>query len=146
MINSRTFRARTIRVQTANRIEVDLDLDFGLRSKRNFLVDGLTLVDIPEDLRPDAKHCLVILVGGKNLVVRPDSRVRDKWHGIADLRAQVYLRGAVFGDPVGYISGGVPESSGPVLEVGPYMRWLQTHDFNVEFVKEMINGNRREAV
>lgn len=146
MINSRTFRARTVRVHSPNRIEVDLDLDFGSRLKRTFLIEGLVLNDVPEALRQDAKHCLVVLVGGKNLVVRPNPRERDRWHRISDLHARVYLRDVdVHGEPVGYVPGGVPESSGPVLEVGPYMSWLQSQGFDVERVKETMNGCPRNV-
>jgi len=141
---SRTFRGRTVRVQTANRVEVDLDLDFGLRLKRTFLLEDFSLQDVPEEKRSDAKHCLVILVGGKNLVVRPDPRTRDKWHSLADLRARVYLRERVFGNPVGFVEQGVSEAGGPVLEISPYMLWLAERGFDVEDVKATMNGSRRD--
>jgi len=141
---SRAFRARTVRVQTANRIEVNLDLDFGLRLTKTFLLEGFSLQDVPEEKRSDAKHCLVILVGGKNLGVRPDPSAREKWHSLADLRARVYLRERVFESPVGFVESGVEEANGPVLEISPYMRWLAERGFDIEDVKTTMNGKRRE--
>lgn len=141
---SRTFKARTVRVQTATRLEVELDLDFGVTLNRAFLLDGFSMKDALEDERARAKHCLVILVGGKHLIIRPDPRCRPRWGRAGDLRACVYLRERVHGDPVGFIERGVEEAQGPVLEVSPYMRWLAERGFDVEDVKATMNGSRRE--
>lgn len=138
---SRGFRARTVCVQSANRIETELDLDFGIRLRRTFLLDGFEVHAAVGEARNRAKHCLVVLAGGRSLVVRPDPRLRDRWHGGVDLRARVFLCERVFGRPVGYMQS-VTEAQGPALELGPYMSWLASTDFDVEVVKDLLNGGR----
>lgn len=137
---SRSFHARTLRVQSVARIEATIDLDFGVMIRRTIVLDGLTLPrDMPDDLRQRAKHCLVVLIGGKRLVIRPDARSRDRWNSMPEIPSRVYLAERVCGKPIGFIET-LPDANGSVLELAPYLTWLATQHFDVDLVKETMNG------
>lgn len=135
---TRLFAARTQRVQSVRRIEALVDLDFAVQIRRTFLLDALQLPPLDEAMIARAKHCLVVLIGGKQLLVRPDPNTRWNWHLMPEILARVFLNERVFGRPVGYIEL-MPEAQGPVLEVAPYMNWLASQRFDVDLVRETLN-------
>lgn len=141
-IASRTFPARVIRVQTTSRVEALLDLDFGVHVRHSFaIVDAAKLSPSDAELRDRARHCLVVLLGQKRVLLRPDPRYRERWHQMSEIPARVYLCERVRGNAIGYIEAG-PEFARPVLEVGPYLTWLADQNFDIELVKETLNGAR----
>lgn len=137
---SRAFHAKTLRVWTINRVEAIVDLDFGVTIRKSFTIDGLALGDaLSEDVRARAVHCLVVLIGGKRLIVQPDPRSRDRWGSMREIAARVYLAEKVNGSPIGYTEN-LPEASGPVLELAPYVSWLAQQQFDIDLVRETMNG------
>lgn len=140
-IASRTFHARTARVPSVYRVEAFVDLDFGVQLRQTFALDAL---DFPIKLEPElferAKHCLVVLIGGKRLIVRPDPGMREEWRLLAEIPARVYLCEKVYGKPIGYIEH-MPEIGIPVLELSPFLSWLWTERFDVDLVREVMNGS-----
>lgn len=156
-VASRTFPAKTLRVHAPVCLEIEgtgalelelaldalVDLDFGVQVRRTFRISDVPLASASEETDASvldrAKHCLVVLVGGKNLVIRPDPSLRERWHLMPSIPARVYLRDRVLGKPVGYIES-MAEAGGPALEVGPFMAWLAGEGFEVDLVREALNG------
>lgn len=140
-LDSRCFFARAARIRSLNRIDAALDLDFGISIERTFVIEDLPVEGMSEELALRAKHCLIVLAGGKRLIVRPDPRLRDRWEFLRSIPARVYLLERVAGRPVGYVET-LTEASGPALELAPYLTWLSLQDFDVDLVKETLNGGR----
>lgn len=140
-IGSRAYRAKTVRVVSLRKIEALVDLDFGVQVQKTFVIDGLR-----EDLGVEteqsfsaAKHCMIVLLGGRKLVIRPDPEARSAWHKLDAIRASVYVVGSFDDHPVGYVER-LSEADGPALEVGPFVTWLSSQNFDIERVKEALNG------
>jgi hypothetical protein len=68
----RIYRGRVNRVVTPNLLEVDIDLGLGVHITRRIVLNNYTVGDAEK-----AMHCLVILVGGKSVLVRVDDETID---------------------------------------------------------------------
>lgn len=139
-VSSRCFFARSLRVSNTYRVEAMVDLDFGVQVRRTFVFDDSTQWDgFGDEDRDRARHCAIVLMGGKKLIVQPDPRVRDRWHSMSHIPARVYLADRVYGRPIGFVEV-LPEMGGPVLEVAPYLAWLSGQKFSVDLVLETVRG------
>lgn len=140
-IDSRSYKAKTLRVIPVRKVEALVDLDFGVQVQKTFIIDGLddNLGVDGEQAWSAARHCMIVLLGGKKLVVRPDPEVRHAWHRLDAIKANVYVLGTFDDHPVGYVER-LPEANGPALEVGPFITWLSSQNFDVARVKEALNG------
>ena len=133
---SRLHHARVVRVRSLNCLEVDLDLGFGISVMKRIVLEGVDYRGIPKALRSDAKHCLVVLLGGKRVVVHTDQSKQDGF-----ILGRVYLDERVYGKPEGLtVPFGLTE---PMLEVGAFYTWLAGKEFDVHLVKVAINGTGR---
>lgn len=140
VVDLRAFRARTLQVVSVQRIEAMLDLDFGVHIQRTFEIDGIGELNVKsQDEWAAARHCMIVLLGGKQLVVHPDASTREVWYRTSPIRARVYLLGRIRGNPIGYVAD-LPGVGGPALDVGPYIARLAQDGFEIDFVKETING------
>lgn len=124
---------RVVRVHSVNRVEVAVDLGFDVFVNRVFVLEDLRVNDIPADKRRQAVHCLVVLVGGKNVYVQPESM-----SGTAKM-ARLYLAEKVFGSPVGLVQH-IPGLARPLLDVSTFMGWLGGCGFELREVKAVVNG------
>lgn len=135
------FQGSTVAVVSPNRVTIEVDCDFGLTARRVFQLADFDPRPYGPELHHAAKHCLIVLVGGrKRLVVRPDPHTRSEWFAQSVIRARVYLPVLRdIGTPVGYVAT-LPEASGPFLEISAYMRSLADRRFDVQAVRDMLNG------
>lgn len=133
----RSYSAKTLRVRTVSRIEALVDLGFDMSIRRTFVLRGVTLP--PQIDTEQAKHCLIILIGAKRLIVRPDVQSCERWGVMEEIPCRIFLAERVFGKPIGYTIN-LPEAAGPVLELGPYISWLATQNFDLNVVKQTVNG------
>jgi hypothetical protein len=123
-------------VRSVNCVEVDIDLGFGISVKKTVVLEGIDRADIPKTLVSKAKHCLVVLLGGKNILIHIDDEQKD-----GHLYGRVFLDQKVFGDPEGLIKPfGLDE---PRLEVSTFYAWLKDQGFDIVLVKNILNGNGR---
>lgn len=132
---SKLMQARVVQVHTWNRVEFDVELGFGVRCSRVF-----TLEDLPTPSAANARHAvhaMVVLIGGKRVLVQPESNRTDA------RSARVYLTERIHGHPVGFVSD-APGLPSPVLDVGMFVAWLAARDYDIGAVKAAINGRRRE--
>jgi hypothetical protein len=141
--SARLFRGRTIKIHSVNRVEVMLDLDFDTLRNKTFALPELEFdaAELSEDALSRAQHCLVVLLGGKRVLVEPPIALRDQWGARVDLSARIYLLGRVHGRPIGYTVG-LPEHPDPALEVSPFYNWIASRGFDVADVKAVLNGGR----
>jgi len=136
---ARIFQGKTLKIHSIDRVEILLELDFDFLARKIF---SLELEFDPEDLEEDdygrAQHCLVVLLGGKRVVVEPEISVREHWGRRTEIPSRVYLTERVHGQPIGYTEG-VPGRAEPVLEVAPFYNSLFPM-FDVQAVKSVLNG------
>lgn len=129
------FPARTVCVHAPNLIEATLDLGFGVSLTRIFRLDTVSTDGLDEEAYSRAKHCLVVLLGGKRLLVQPQDERTFK----NPIEARIYLDEKTHGKLVGQTCG-MSTSVDPVLEVGPYVNWLRARGFDLDDVKFALNG------
>ena len=133
----RSHHARTIRVHSFNCIEVDLELDYGVYIRKRIVLEGVQQSNVPKHLRIAAKHALIVLVGGKKLVIHVDSsKMSDGF-----IPGRVYLAERVYGEPEGMVIPHGLETE--LLEVSLFYMWLVERDFNMNHVKAILNGRSR---
>jgi hypothetical protein len=131
---SRFYQGRTLRVISFNCAEVELALRFGVKVEKNIIVEGVQKTDVPFHSQRTAQHALVVLIGGKRLVVQVDDD--EKKDGF--ILGRVYLAEKVHGNPVGLV---IPKGlETPMLEVGTFMRWLIADGLSIDKVKAVLNG------
>jgi hypothetical protein len=117
-----------------NVLEVELQLGFGVSIRKAVRLEGIEERDIPRRNASDAKHCLVVLLGGKRLLVHTDAHREGR-----TLVGRVYLDERVYGEPVGMtIPFGLDESR---LDVSTFYDWLRAHGYDINVVKSILNGN-----
>jgi len=140
--SSKTFKAKTVRVHSVGAIEVLIDLDFGVSISKIVTLEGLLPSDISDSEKNKAQHCLIVLLGGKRLLIQPDPAERKFWGRKPDTRSRVFLDERIFGSPIGMTTG-VAHEDGEFLDVVPFIQSLAGTGFQVEDVKAVLN--RRSA-
>jgi len=133
MDGTRLYSGRTVKVLSTNCIEVALDLGFGLHLNKRIVLEGVNNRSIPKKLRNAAQHALIVLVGGKRVLVHVDDTKQDGF-----LTGRVYLDEKVYGEPVGMTIPFGRET--PLLEVSEFYRWLGDVEFDLKEVKAALNG------
>ncbi len=132
----RLYLARTVRVHSFNCIEAELDLGYSVSVKKNIILEGVQSGSVPSAQRKDAKHALVVLLGGKHLVIHTGQQnVKDGF-----LPGRVYLVEKVHGEPEGLATPYGLDIQ--LLEVGLFYPSLQRARFDIGFVKSVLNGRR----
>ena len=120
-----------------NSIEVELQLGFGVSIRKAVRLEGIDESGIPRRNASDAKHCLVVLLGGKHLLVHTDAYRKGSM-----LVGRVYLDERVYGEPVGMtVPFGMDEFR---LDVSVFYDWLRTHGYDISVVKSVLNGNGKQ--
>jgi hypothetical protein len=133
------FKGKTLRVHRINQIEATVELEFGVSVTRMFSLDAVS-ADVPSEDYDRAMHCLVVLVGGKRLILQPDEADRENWSHRPVIAARVYLAERTYGKQVGHTCGLYSEVD-PVLEVSPFFNWIRERGFRLADVKAAVNGN-----
>lgn len=128
-LSSRPFIANVIRVDSPVSIEASLDLGFGITVLRKIILETVSISDIPEGCRDRAFHCLIVLLGGKQVLAKVDDKRRD---GV--LVGRVYLTQQLRQPPVeltkvqGY----------DLVDVSDLFHWLKFGRFDVEVLKAAL--------
>lgn len=134
------FDGRTVRVHSPSKIEVLTDLRLGVTVLKAFaLLDPLPRLE--DDVFDRAMHCLIVLIGGKRLLVQPDPAESENWPFLGTIPARIYLAERTHGELVGHTRG-LPGYEMPLLELSPYLHWLHARSFDVADVRRALNGTR----
>jgi hypothetical protein len=130
---STVYRGKVVRVQSINCIEINLDLRFGVHIDKNVVLEGIEAKDINPKLRSQAMHCLILLVGGKKVIVHADDSQRDGY-----IVGRVFLQDRVTEAPVPLLRPYGMDT--PMLEVTSFYRWMASRDFNAADVTNLLNA------
>ena len=131
---TRLYRARTVRIINLNCVMVYLDLGFGISLQKNLVVEGIDGSVVPPSQRPAATHCLVIIAGGRDLLVHTDDTTLDGF-----LKARVYLAAETPAAPEGTLA--MPYGIDlPRMEVGLMWQWVARHGFDPRAVGRCLLG------
>jgi hypothetical protein len=137
----RLYNARTVRVYSHDSIVADIDLGFGAHVHRRVFIAGVP-ARVQMGVKNEAYHCLVVLLGGKNLLLEVSATPSDQ-----PFCAKVYLDERVHGSPVGMTcpSGATVSPDNLRLDVGAYYVWLGQRGYDLGVLKETLNGRRSAA-
>lgn len=130
------YKAKVLHVDSLNSLSIDIDTGIdGVHIKRTVVLEGVFARDIPVPKQRDAMHCLVVLVGGKNIAVR----LGEKYRADGAVIARVFLPQKVHGSPPGIVTQ--EELPEPVLEVSTFYLSLLDNGFDTQRVKAVLNGS-----
>lgn len=127
----------TVRVHSVNRIEVNMDLGFGVHISRLFTLDCVVSSDIDHSRKHDAVRCLVVLLGGKKVIVQPENEKPTCTF------ARIFLNEKIYGSPIGLVTN-VAKLDRPILDVTPFFLHLAENDFDVQLVYEVVNRQGKD--
>ena len=120
----RLYRAMTVRVVHLNCVLVDIDLRFGVRLRKNLLIEGIDCAAVSPGLRSDATHCLVKLVGGRDLLVQTDDEATDGF-----LKSRVFLCDTMARPPDGTLA--VPPGMAELrVDLALMWAWVAAQSYN----------------
>lgn len=139
----RLFSGKTVKIHTPNQVEVAVDLDFDIVVRKIFKLDRVSDDVDPEFLR-QAQYCLVVLLGGKRVLVEPSVSDREQWGRKPVVRARLFLAEKIYGSPIGLMRN-LPDTRAPVLEISPFLNWLREHKYAMHHVKAALNGTSRNG-
>lgn len=131
----RLLEGRVQRVSALGELDVLLDLGFGSHVRRYVRIEGWPGEQIPTALRNAAMHALIVLVGGKSVLVlvSASSEVSPAVLG------RVYLMDKVSRpDPSWFVPPYGTET--PMLEVACFMSWVARYNFDKGTVLAALNG------
>lgn len=135
---ARLYEARSARVLSQCMLLAEIDLGFGCLAQRTLYVEGVDHVPPPGELGDRANHCMVVLLGGKKLLLQ-----------ISDFPIEGPVQARVFLDEHVYGHANLPGLTRPygidelMLDVGEFYRYLGRNRFNVALVKQAISERAR---
>jgi hypothetical protein len=128
----KTAVAHVKRVRGIDGFEASIDLDFSvsihkfvkIRHKDNPLV-------LPDGSAHGANHCLVILIGGKDVML---ANYHEEYNG--SVTADVFLTAPASNLPQTSLEG----ATGTYVDVYAAMIWAAAHRFDAKVVREAVRG------
>ncbi len=134
---TRLFPGRVVRVLSLDAVEIDLQLGFGVFIRKAVRLEGIEARAVPKAFLDPAKYCLIVLLGGKRVLVHTDPHRRGRF-----VVGRVYLDERIHGRPVGMETPfGLDESR---LDASAFYAWLSEHKYDVQLVKAILNGDGRQ--
>lgn len=109
-----------------------------MKVHRKIKLEGIDQRVVPSYQKNKAHHALVVLIGGKKIVVQAATDTIDPV-----VRGRVYLDERIHGNPVGMSCP--PGAEREMLEISEYMRWLSTKEFEIGEVLFTLNGKRAKG-
>lgn len=136
---TRVTEGLVVCVHGVNCIEVRLHVGFGISVTKRIIIEGIDWHRIPPKLRALAPKALVVLLGGKPVLVHTGPEARD-----GRIYGRVYLNVRTHDAPAEVLH--VPHGcEQPLLEVGFFFQWLQARDFDIPALLGVLNGRRAPA-
>lgn len=119
-------------VHSLGQTEVTLDLGEGVSLRRSFAIEGFSH-HVAHGLADAAMHAMVVLIGSKNVVI-----LKDDPRTLTVSSCRMFLNERVHDVPVPLTT--LPGINVPLMEIGPYFRWLADNDYSLIKLKRMLNG------
>ncbi len=131
----RLHKGRVLRVVEPHLLEVDIDVGFGVRVTRYVHLEGLSDRFAPKHSRASAMHTLVIICGGKDILIYADSgKIESPTIGRVYLDSNKGLDGVWMVYP--------PEGARKLLEVSTLMQHVKDSGFDVSEAKRILNAKK----
>jgi hypothetical protein len=121
--------AKTVAVRTVDTAIVDIDLGFGVRVQRYVTLDSMPTIDAK--LYPTAYHAMIILLGGKRLLLRTNTEQRQEM-----IRARVMVQDEFHPSVPGLTA--IDELLEPVLCVNTFFAEFIRRGYDIDFVKSAV--------
>lgn len=127
------------RVHHLNALQVRLHTGFGQTLSKRVIIESIDQQAVPPAMRTQAKKAMIVLCGGKSVLVHTDDSTGD-----GHILGRVYLNEKVFDAPEGSVL--VPHTlDQPMLEIGTFFQWMRDNEFDITALKNVLNGKRRSA-
>lgn len=128
-----TFEAKTERIVDPDVLDALILMPFGVALSRRVHIDDAPIC--PPTLRKEAMHCLVILCGGKDILVQTNAEQRDH---LISARVGVHAKSPPL-DCLMNVGGKA------LLDVGKFLVFLQTRHYAVHEVRAVLNGPQKHT-
>jgi hypothetical protein len=135
----RWLTGRVRRVNLDGTFQCMLHLGFGVHFEKRVHVEALTLRNLSKEQHDAAHHCLLVLMGGKDIYALTQYADGVEQAAPSHVMARVYLAVRVKDLQAPGLST-VPGVSHPVLAISDFMSYLATKRYDVEVVKHVLNG------
>jgi hypothetical protein len=129
------LRGRVTLIRSVNCIEVRLSLAFGVQFAKRIVLEGIDRNFVPDRSKRDAKKALVLLLGGKDVIVHADTTSQDGF-----TIGRVFFDEKIYGDPPPEAWVQPYNIDAHMLEVSLFYQWLRERDFDRAAVKAVLNG------
>lgn len=131
MTGPRLYQSRIHRVPTYSSVIAHMDLGFGVFVQKEITVEGVTSTMVKDQWK-EATHCLVVLCGGKDVLLYVDGSEK-RYVG------RIYVPEWVPASPA------IPLSTPPgfkdgMVEVGSWMSWARDHGFDAKILRAALKG------
>jgi hypothetical protein len=124
----RTLNASVLRVHGCEGFEADVDLGFGVRLRKHIRIRRREAHYDYTGKGSEANHCLVVLVGGKDVILR-DAREEARW-----VVADVYVT-----YPTSMIAlADLPDMTGQFVDVYAAMKWAAMQGWEARHLREAL--------
>lgn len=128
------FTAHTVKVSAPNLVDVSLRLDFGVLLERQVRIANAPPADSLGAMYNAALQCLIVLCGGKSLVVDLDPSQRNhEVNGVVAVASRTVP-----------LDCGFSKADGTrLLDVGAYLYVLREHGYDRRMLLAALNGKSR---
>lgn len=131
MTSIKRFAAQTVKVSAPNLVDVSLRLDFGVLLERQVRIANAPSIESLGAMYNAALQCLIVLCGGKSLVVDLDPSQRNhEVTGVVAVTSRAVPLGCGFSKADGT----------RLLDVGAYLYVLREHGYDKRVLLAALNG------
>lgn len=128
---SRLYNAHVHKVLSPNCVDVEIDLNFGITLNKNIVLEGVDTRTLSDAARRAATHCLVLIVGGRDIIIHTDDSLID-----GHLKARVFLDVSGCDLPIGmYTPFGLIDA---FPEVSTIYTWAAENAFDADKVRSLM--------
>jgi len=117
-------------------VTVNLDLGFDISFRADLRIEGVDMSKVPHVWSEQAKHCMVILLGGKRVYAFLSETDQPKGRPAL---ARVYLADRAIEPPPEILST-PPGFGSPMVEAGLFSDWIADKGCDPQDVRDMLNG------
>lgn len=128
------YKAKTHHINNVLSVEFMVNLRFNVFTILNVKLPGIDLPFLQKDdeasckLSDLARYCLIILIGGKNVLLKIDDDSKRNVSGVVLLKSTCPIEqcNTVYNDEV-------------YINVNEYLKWLSVNGFDAKIVKQHLN-------
>jgi hypothetical protein len=130
---SRLYNAHVKRVINPSCVDVAITLNFGIVLNKNIILEGTDTHSLNDAAKKAATHCLVLILGGRDIIVHTDDSLID-----GHIKARVYIDQTACALPVGMLQPFGLYDLYP--EVGTLYEWAAQNSFDADKVRALMKA------